>query len=1128
LSNNTINKVIFQPGETAKTINVEIKNDILNEADETFIVRLIIPKNTPLNLSNTDILGGVAVGNITDFLTASSNTTLSNFVESLELTGTNNINGTGNTNNNVIRGNTGKNVLEGLEGNDTLEGNGGADTLRGGAGDDVYLADSIDTIQEEINGGNDTVQTNVNNYTLGTDLENLVQTGTGNITAKGNSLNNQIEGNTGNNVLEGLDGDDSLKGRNGADTLKGGKGDDTYTIDSLDTIEEKANEGEDTIEVNFTYTLNVPNVENVKLIGNKATNATGDSGNNYLIGNSENNYLSDNEGDDVLDGGGGIDTLQGGIGDDTYYIDLTEDIIVEIPKGGLADTVVTKVSYVLGDEIERLILQSGAGPINGTGNKLGNAITGNEWNNIINGGPGADQMVGLGGDDYYIVESIGDTIVEEGSTSGDTVESSIDYTLGLNLNNLILVGTAKNGTGNDQSNYITGNDQNNKLLGLGGADALDGGAGKDTLEGGALNDTYYVDQQEDVVIETLNNGIDLVITLNTYTLSANVEDLWLQGTDNFNGTGNTLNNKLFGNSGNNALTDGEGNDSLRGENGNDNLNSGNGNDTLDGGSGTDTLNSGDENDNLNGGNDNDTLNSGNGNDTLDGGGGIDKLTGGSGDDIYRVDNSEDKVIESINQGTDKVESSVNHTLLNNFENLTLTGGSPINGNGNKVNNVILGNNQSNTIDGKDGNDTLKGGSGNDVLVGGTGLDTLDGETGDDTLIGGKGNDIYLVNSALDKISEDETSGTDEAQSTATTYTLGDNVENLILLGNNTNIDGTGNSLNNLIQGSTGSNIIDGGAGKDTLQGGDGNDIYVIDNANDVVTETNTDVNQLDIVRTAINKYVLPDNVEILILEGTANLTGTGNELNNSLIGNSGENNLEGQNGKDTLDGGVGKDTLTGGDGDDSYLVDQTDDTITEAANKGKDTALASANYTLGNNVENLTLLGGNNLKGTGNTLNNLINGNIGNNTLEGKAGDDILTGNAGDDILVGNQANDTLIGGVGADKFNYNTGVAYSGADLGGDKINDFNSSEADQIILGKKTFALTSSAGNGFSNSSEFASVTTDNAGKASTARIVYSKETGNLFYNDNGTTVGGEAIITTLSNIPSSLAASDFIVEV
>jgi len=155
----------------------------------------------------------------------------------------------------------------------------------------------------------------------------------------------------------------------------------------------------------------------------------------------------------------------------------------------------------------------------------------------------------------------------------------------------------------------------------------------------------------------------------------------------------------------------------------------------------------------------------------------------------------------------------------------------------------------------------------------------------------------------------------------------------------------------------------------------------------------------------------------------------------------------------------------------------------------------------------------------GNWLDNLLQGGRGDDVIQGAQGNDFLRGNDGNDVLVGNQGNDTLTGGEGRDRF------TFTGSSMGVDTVADFVSG-IDKLALRRSAFsALTSAAGVGFQVASEFASVATDQVVASSAAFIVYSRATGNLFYNANGQAagLGAGSQIATLLGTPA-ITANDF----
>jgi Ca2+-binding RTX toxin-like protein len=264
--------------------------------------------------------------------------------------------------------------------------------------------------------------------------------------------------------------------------------------------------------------------------------------------------------------------------------------------------------------------------------------------------------------------------------------------------------------------------------------------------------------------------------------------------------------------------------------------------------------------------------------------------------------------------------------------------------GNNILNGTLGDDEINGLGGHDqlfgnrGNDLLNGGTGNDTLRGGVGSDQLNGGTGADDMYGGDGNDFYTVDNVGDVAQEsfdDADAGIFDSVESSVTYSLGFGIEDLHLTGTAA-INGTGNAKNNQIRGNEASNVLNGGGGDDILNGNsgndllnggtgadymdgnDGNDTYIVDDVNDDVSEFELTGSGIDIVKASVT-HTLGNDIENLILTGSAAINGTGNGLSNVITGNSANNVLSGLDGNDQLDGGNGNDTLYGGAGADALI-----------------------------------------------------------------------------------------------------------------------------------------------------------------------------------------------------------------
>ena len=515
---------------------------------------------------------------------------------------------TGTSEPDIINGLAGDDQLSGLEGDDQLDGGAGADTMNGGPGDDLFLVDNrLDQLVETTNqfqgGFNDELVTSVN-YTLGAGVGIEVLRaagGTAPLFIRGNDIAQTLYGNAGDNLLIGgggirFEGIFSI-----GDTFVGGAGNDTYVVaQSVDRIVEASGEGEDAVLALGSFSLGL-GVEVETMVAAEGTQPIN------LFGNELAQSIYGNAGNNLIGSGGGADYLVGGAGHDLYFVSALATI-AENPGEGDDLVRTTNASFVLPANVEDLQaswsdFRGTTDPLSLTGNELDNEIVGNlgdnllrggdgndtllgthdlapdgneapDGNDILNGGAGADHMDGRQGNDLYIVDNAGDTVVERTGDGDDVVSTFVSYALPEGFGGFIETLAAQDSAGaitlqgNGNSNSIYGNAAANVLISNGGADYLVGGGG---------NDTYFLNgmfNSEERIAESAGGGSDIVYAGHDYILTAGAEVEILSAaaqaaTGALNLTGNELANHVIGNDGANTLEGGLGRDTFSGRAGAD-------------------------------------------------------------------------------------------------------------------------------------------------------------------------------------------------------------------------------------------------------------------------------------------------------------------------------------------------------------------------------------------------------------------------------------------------------------------------------------------------------------------------------------------------------------------------------
>ncbi len=687
---------------------------------------------------------------------------------------------------------------------------------------------------------------------------------------------------------------------------------------------------------------------------------TGNNLANSLYGTSESDIIDGLAGDDYISGEEGNDHLIGGIGNDYIY--------------------------------------------GGDGN---DNIFGGEGNDWLDGGSGIDHLYGGDGDDNFVdtnyvddeyidflyggtgndiynLSSPLDVIVEAPDEGYDTIRihGAGAWTLSINVEaaRSYLVNTGVQITGNDLDNVIEAGIHVNNDTAAQGADTLIGGAG---------NDIYKAIYENDIIVELANEGHDAIyLKAMWYTMPDHIEDVYVE----YVGATHPLQRRsVYGNSEDNLIvastnenanfSGGDGDDHLIGSNVNDDLYGDDGDDALYGGDGTDSLWGG------------------NGNDYLDGGAGNDKIYVDAGHDtvkslgydtitIYEGASADIEFLDGKNAAgkiwlQDSSSATLEFSGLNISEIAFMHHNSTFyTGYGFSISSPSEGDYYSDTgvfIDAyglhgffsqihslKFDDATLTATEFFDWLH----LHpeaTQDSNEGGILIFGSAGNDIYTVD-APTVIMELDGYGIDTIFSSIT-MTLPLHVENITLTGGDA-INATGNSAANILIGNSAANI---------LTGAEGDDIYYVSTGDSVVELPGGGI---DTIVSDISWSISSDsNIENITLIGNSAINATGNSQANILRGNDGIN------------------ILSGGAGNDIYYVG-TGDSVIESSGGGTDTIFSAVSWTLGSNIENLTLIGSDNIDATGNAVANILIGNDGNNVLDGLGGADILQGGAGNDIYV--------------------------------------------------------------------------------------------------------------------------------
>ena len=1069
--------------------------------------------------------------------------------------------------NDQINGGTGDDSMSGGNGNDTFflvlsTNNFGHDTIDGGAGTDrvsfsgggsgpLVVDLAAGTLVEDGNSAalssiEDVDGTVFNDSITGNAAANVLYGSSGNDTLVGAGGDDQLQGGPGDDSMVGGDGNDRFRDEGGNDTMLGGAGDDEYTVDNLngnyvfdggagfDGLTYVVAPVQSGVTVDLAAgsasggggsgTTTLISVERV--VGSSfADNLHGDGGNNQLFGGG---------GDDTLNGGGGFNLLVGDTGADQFVFSdalgagsLITDFASGSDKLHLDARVMTQLgttgNFAAGDA--RFYAAAGAtGGHDADDRVVYDTNNGTLYYDADGSGAGAAQVIStVQRDTLPATLSAADIVVDNGTTPTPTPTPG-----------QFISGTS----GNDS---LVGGSGNDTIFGNAGNDTLDGGAGNDSMSGGGGQDTYVFHGAGAATADTVasfDTAWDALRLDAAGFSSIGSAGRFAGGDVRFYAAagatiGHDADDRIVYNTSTGQLfydADGNGSGSAQ------LIATFQGAPTIAAGDITvfgtpsptptpGTINGTEGNDSLVGTAGDDTINGFGGNDTIDGLAGADSMVGGTGDDLYFVDNLGDVIVEAQNGGIDEVREALNnYTLPAWVNNLTLLGGAAV-GQGNDIDNVIVGNASANSLHGYGGNDSLVGGAGddslwgaadNDTLVGGDGNDLLGGDEGNDSMSGGAGTDnFYFQINAGGDYGNDTVDGGDNSDwmsfsggglrsgivadmRTGTIVGGGLNGVGSVSFTSIENIQGS--FLDDRITGDNGTNwLTGGGGGADTLNGSLGTDMLTGGvGADHFVFDVSPGGSNYD----AITDFASGEDKINLDARAMSALGASGN----FAAGDARFYAAAGATGGHDADDRVIFNTSTGQlfyDADGSGIsAGQLLFTVQSGA------AVAATDIVVDNGTTPPPTTGQN------------IQGSTAADTLVGGSGNDTIYGNAGNDWIEGRGGNDIVSGGGGQDSYVFRE---YGAANA--DTVTSFDTAW-DAMRFDSAAFTGAGGVGHFATGDARFYAAAGASSGHDADDRFVYNTSTGQLYYDADGAGGNDAQLVATVQGAPTVTANDIWII--